>query len=114
MPASENIENLEAIKTREPDIKQKNLEVTRLTNAIETLEDEIVQLQNDIGWQREHLEVDDSNIIRESVQALLAKLDEVNLEEQYLVREIEHIKSDIRQLDQEITDLEAAQISECR
>ena len=114
LPASEDIEYLEALKSREPDIKQKNLEVTRLTNAIGTLEDEIVQLQNDISWQREHLEVDDSNIIRESVQALLAKLDEVNLEEQYLVREIEHIKSDIRQLDQEIIELEAAQISDAR
>ena len=82
--------------------------------TIENLEDEIELLQKDIGWQQEHMEVDDSNIIRESVQTLLAKLDEVTLEEQYLVREIDHIKSDIRQLDQEIADLEDAQISDSR
>lgn len=114
LPEMKDIECLESLKAREPEIKQKKLEITRLTNAIENLEDEIVQLQKDIGWQDEHLEVDDSNIIRESVQSLLAKLDEVTLEEQYLVREIDHIKSDIRQLDQEITALEEAQISDAR
>ncbi|CAM4171127.1 ATP-binding protein [Lacicoccus alkaliphilus] len=114
LPETKDIECLESLKAREPDIKQKNLEITRLNHAIENLEDEIVQLQKDIGWQDEHLEVDDSNIIRESVQSLLAKLDEVTLEEQYLVREIDHIKSDIRQLDQEITALEEAQISDAR
>ena len=105
---------MEGLKTREPEIKQKNLEIDRLKHSIENLEDEIELLKKDIGWQQEHMEVDDSNIIRESVQTLLAKLDEVTLEEQYLVREIDHIKSDIRQLDQEIADLEDAQISDSR
>jgi len=114
LPDEKNIEYLEGLKTREPEIKQKNLEIDRLKRSIENLEDEIELLQKDIGWQQEHMEVDDSNIIRESVQTLLAKLDEVTLEEQYLVREIDHIKSDIRQLDQEIADLEDAQISDSR
>ena len=63
LPDEKNIEYLESLKTKEPEIKQKNLEVDRLKHSIENLEDEIELLQKDIGWQEEHMEVDDSNII---------------------------------------------------
>ncbi|MFD2828893.1 ATP-binding protein [Corticicoccus populi] len=114
LPDPKDMNYLSVLQKREPDIKQKNLEVSRLDLNMQNLEDENIQLRQDIGWQKEHEEVDDSNIVKESVQTLLAKFDEVSLEEQYLIREIDHLKSDINQLDQEIIELENAQISDSR
>lgn len=114
LPDEEDMAYLTSLQKREPDIKQKNLEVSRLDIGMQNFEDENIQLRQDIGWQKEHDEVDDSNIVKDSVQTLLAKYDEVSLEEQYLMREIDHLKSDNKQLDQEIEELENAQISDSR
>lgn len=114
LPDKAQLSYLEKIQKREPDIKQKNMEYTRLGNAVDNLEDEIRQLRRDIGWQEEHGDVDDSNIVKESVQTLLSKLDEAVLEEQYLVREIDYLKSEIKQFDQEIEQFEKEQISDNR
>lgn len=114
LPNEEDMKYLESLQKREPDFKQKNLEISRLDLQMNNLEDEIIQLRQDIGWREEHHDVDDSNIVKESVQSLLSKLDEVSLEEQYLVREIDHLKSDINHLAHEIEELEAAQISDSR
>ncbi len=114
LPDKENLACLEKIQKREPDIKQKKMEVSRLNTAVENLEDDIHQLRRDIGWKQEHDDVDDSNIVKESAQTLLSKLDEAVLEEQYLVREIDHLKSDLKQLDQDIAQLEDSQISDER
>ncbi|TVT29810.1 AAA family ATPase [Salinicoccus cyprini] len=114
LPDKSRLSYLESIQKKEPDIKQKHLEYARLNLAIETLEEEIVQLRRDIGWNHEHHEVDDSNIVKESVQTVLSKIDEVALEEQFLVREIDHLKSDIKQLNHDIERLEEEQISDDR
>lgn len=114
LPDPESMNYLSQLQKREPEVKQKNLEVSRLDLSMQNLEDENIQLRQDIGWVREHDEVDDSNIVKESVQSLLAKYDEVSLEEQYLVREIDHLKSDINQLDHEIMEMENSQISDSR
>lgn len=114
LPEEKDMSYLANLQKREPDIKQKNLEVSRLDISMQNFEDENIQLRQDIGWQEEHDEVDDSNIVKDSVQSLLAKYDEVSLEEQYLTREIEHLKSDSKHLDEEIEELGKAQISESR
>lgn len=105
---------LEALQKEEPEIKQQNMEAVRLSNSAANLENEILNLQKDIGWQEEHPDVDDSNIVRESVQSLLSKYDEIMLEEQYLIREIDHLRADIKQLDAEIEESERNQIDDGR
>ena len=114
LPDKDRLAYLEGIQKREPDIKQKNMEHSRLSASMESLEEEIAQLRRDIGWQQEHHEVDDSNIVKESVQTVLSKLDEVTLEEQFLIREIDQLKSDLKQFDQDIEHLEQEQISDER
>ena len=105
---------LDELQKEEPEIKQQNLEVVRLSNSISNLESDINNLQSDIGWTEEHLDVDDSNIVRETVQSLLSKYDEIMLEEQYLIREIDHLSSDIKQLDLDIKTSEENQIDDTR
>lgn len=105
---------LDELQKEEPEIKQQNLEVVRLSNSISNLESDINNLQSDIGWTEEHLDVDDSNIVRETVQSLLSKYDEIMLEEQYLIREIDHLSSDIKQLDLDIETSEENQIDDTR
>src|SRR5699024_5269854 len=114
LPDKSVVSYLEALQKEEPEIKQQNLEVMRLTNSISNLESDILNLQKDIGWQQEHPDVDDSNIVRESVQSLLSKYDEIMLEEQYLIREIDHLRADIKQLDAEIEESEKNQIDDTR
>jgi hypothetical protein len=48
------------------------------------------------------------------VQSLLSKYDEIMLEEQYLIREIDHLRADIKQLDAEIEESERNQIDDGR
>ena len=64
LPDRNRLAYLEGIQKKEPDIKQKNMEYSRLSASIDTLEEEIAQLRRDIGWQQEHHEVDDSNIVK--------------------------------------------------
>src|SRR5699024_6908623 len=114
LPDKNMISYLEALQKEEPEIKQQNMEAVRLSNSAANLENEILNLQKDIGWQEEHPDVDDSNIVRESVQSLLSKYDEIMLEEQYLIREIDHLRADIKQLDAEIEESERNQIDDGR
>ena len=46
--------------------------------------------------------------------SLLSKYDEIMLEEQYLIREIDHLRADIKQLDAEIEESEKNQIDDTR
>ncbi len=114
LPDKTMVSYLEALQKEEPEIKQQNMEAVRLMNSTANLENEIMNLQKDIGWQEEHPDVDDSNIVRESVQSLLSKYDEIMLEEQYLIREIDHLRADIKQLDAEIEESEKNQIDDTR
>lgn len=114
LPDKSMISYLQALQKEEPQIKQQNLEAQRLSNSLFNLEDDILNLQKDIGWEQEHMDVDDSNIVRESVQSLLSKYDEIILEEQYLIREIDHLRSDIKQLDAEIEESTNNQIDDAR
>ncbi|QQD85125.1 AAA family ATPase [Jeotgalicoccus sp. ATCC 8456] len=114
LPDKSVMEYLDRLQKEEPEIRQQNLEVVRLSNSISNLEDSILNNQRDIGWQEEHLDVDDSNIVRETVQSLLSKYDEIMLEEQYLIREIDHLNGDIKQLDAEIEASESIQIDDQR
>src|SRR5699024_8942818 len=82
LPDKSVMDYLDELQKEEPEIKQQNLEVVRLSNSISNLESDINNLQSDIGWTEEHLDVDDSNIVRETVQSLLSKYDEIMLEEQ--------------------------------
>ncbi|MFB9861068.1 AAA family ATPase [Salinicoccus siamensis] len=113
-PEGETITHLEGILKKEPEIKQKRMEHKRLASEIASNEEAIGLLMRDIGWSEEHHEVDDSNIVKDSVQSLLSKLDEVALEEQFLVREFDQVKSDVSHYDKELAQLEAEQISETR
>lgn len=114
LPDKTMVSYLEALQKEEPEIKQQNLEAMRLSNSVSNLENDILNLQKDIGWQDEYPDVDDSNIVRESVQSLLSKYDEIMLEEQYLIREVDHLRADIKQLDAEIEESSQNQIDDVR
>lgn len=113
-PSEDDIKALSKISKLEPEFVQKNRELEQLKSEAATLEKDIQALQNDIGWQHTHLDVDDSNIVRDNLQSLLSQLDSVILEEQYLVREIDAVKAEIKTLEHEIQMLTDDQISDER
>src|SRR5699024_12704997 len=53
LPDEKNIEYLEGLKTREPEIKQKNLEIDRLKRSMKNLKDKITRLQKKNACQQE-------------------------------------------------------------
>lgn len=114
LPDEEEIKLLEEVVKQEPDIKHTRLEINRLNITIEKNEEQIHNLMNDIGWKEEYMDVDDSNIVRENVQSLLSKYDEVNLLGQFYSKEIDHLKGNMKQLEEEITNLQNTQISDAQ
>ena len=112
LPEEEDLKTLESIVKQEPDIKHKRLEIERLQVEVHKNEEQIHTLMNDIGWQEEHTDVDDSNIVRENVQSLLSKYDETNLLNQFYSKEIDHLKTTMRELEEEISTLENTQLSD--
>lgn len=113
-PSEDDIKALSKISKLEPEFVQKNRELEQLKSEAATLEKHIQAIKNDIGWQHTHLDVDDSNIVRDNLQSLLSQLDSVILEEQYLVREIDAVKAEIKTLEHEIQMLTDDQISDER
>src|SRR5699024_5257486 len=112
LPEDEDLKTLESIVKQEPDIKHKRLEIDRLQVEVHKNEEQIHTLMNDIGWQEEYTDVDDSNIVRENVQSLLSKYDETNLLNQFYSKEIDHLKTTMRELEEEISTLENTQLSD--
>src|SRR5699024_5133396 len=112
LPEDEDLKTLESIVKQEPDIKHKRLEIDRLQVEVHKNEEQIHNLMNDIGWQEEYTDVDDSNIVRENVQSLLSKYDETNLLNQFYSKEIDHLKTTMRELEEEISTLENTQLSD--
>ncbi len=112
LPEDDDLNTLESIVKQEPDIKHKRLEIERLQVEVHKNEEQIHTLMNDIGWQKEYTDVDDSNIVRENVQSLLSKYDETNLLNQFYSKEIDHLKTTMRELEEEISNLEKTQLSD--
>ncbi|MFC3899640.1 ATP-binding protein [Aliicoccus persicus] len=114
IPKDDDIKALEGVLKKQPEFLQKSKELEQLKAESTALKKEIQSIRNDIGWKEDHLDVDDSNIVRDQVQSLLSQLDEVNLEEQYLMREIESVQAELKTIEQEIEMLTEEQVSDDR
>ena len=114
IPKDDDIKALEGVLRKQPEFLQKSKELEQLKAESTTLKKEIQSIRTDIGWKDDHLDVDDSNIVRDQVQSLLSQLDEVNLEEQYLMREIESVQAELKTIEQEIEMLTEEQVSDDR
>ncbi|CAM3438143.1 ATP-binding protein [Nosocomiicoccus ampullae] len=114
LPNEEDIKYLERIVKEEPNVKHDILQLERLRNEVRETEEKIHQSMLDIGWQEEHLNVDDSNIVRENVQSLLSRHDEIEMESEFYNNEIAHLQQEKNETEEKLSNLEEKQISDDR
>ncbi|OFL46369.1 MULTISPECIES: ATP-binding protein [Nosocomiicoccus] len=114
LPEEDTLNYLERLSKEEPNIKHELLELERLQSEVATIEEKIHRSMNDIGWQEEHLDVDDSNIVRENVQSLLSRHDEIEMESEFYNNSIAQLKDEIKETDKKLESFSDTQISNQR